>query len=310
MKILRTPDECFDALPGFPFAPRYLEIPSGDQAEDGGAATIRVHYLDEGPPGGDPVLLMHGEPSWSFLYRHMIARLVPSGFRCVAPDLVGFGRSDKPASRADHTYARHVEWMSNALFEILDLRRITLVCQDWGGLIGLRLVAADPERFARVVVANTGLPHGGGMSEAFLAWQRFAAGSEQFPVGRIVGGGCATRLAPEVVAAYDAPFPDESYKEGARIFPSLVPTSADDPEIPANKRAWEVLASFERPFLTAFSDGDPITKGGDRRFRDTVPGAHGQPHTTIAGGGHFLQEDRGEELAKVVADFIGRTPAP
>jgi haloalkane dehalogenase len=295
MKVLRTPDERFDDLPGYPFAPHYLDLADG----------LRIHHVDEGPADAAPVLLLHGEPSWSYLYRTVIPVLVDEGHRCVAPDLVGFGRSDKPADQDDYTYQRHVDWMAEALFDHLDLRDITLVAQDWGGLIGLRLVAAHPERFARVVVANTGLPTGERRpNEAFLRWQAFAREVPELPVGAIVAGGCAQPVAPEVVAAYDAPFPDETYKAGARVFPSLVPTSTEDPASPANVAAWEVLRTFDRPFLCAFSDQDPITGGGDRPFLDRVPGAVGQPHTTIEGGGHFLQEDRGPELGRVVADLI------
>lgn len=302
MDVLRTPEERFEGLPGFPFAPHYVEVPGGD------GGTLRVHHLDEGPAGGPVILLLHGEPSWCFLYRKMIPVLVEAGLRCVAPDLVGFGRSDKPAAQDDYTYAAHVEWMRAALFDGLDLRDVTLVGQDWGGLVGLRLVGEHPDRFARVVVANTGLPTGDArMTEAFLAWQRYSQETEHFHVGGIVKGGCRTDLSPEVVAAYDAPFPDDSYKAGARIFPSLVPTTPDDPAAEANRRAWEVLQRWEKPFLTAFSDSDAITKGGERVFQSLVPGAKGQPHTTIQGAGHFLQEDKGEELAKVVVDFIART---
>jgi len=227
----------------------------------------------------------------------------------VVPDLVGFGRSDKPTSTADYTYARHISWMSTLLFDTLDLRDITFFGQDWGGLIGLRLVTAQPDRYARVVVANTGLPVGNGSpSEAFTAWQKFSQETPELPVGAIVNGGSATDLAPEVIAAYDAPFPDASYKAGARVFPTLVPTRLDDPEAPANTAAWKVLAQFDKPFLTCFSDQDPITKGGDTIFQAKVPGAKGQPHTTIEGAGHFLQEDKGAELAAVVVSFIQRTP--
>ncbi len=223
----------------------------------------------------------------------------------MAPDLVGFGRSDKPAERGDYSYARHVEWMRAALFDGLGLVDVTLVGQDWGGLIGLRLVAEHPDRFTRVVAANTGLPTGDqGLSDAFMAWQRYSQETPEMPIGAIVAGGCTTPLSPDVVSAYDAPFPDESYKEGARMFPALVPTRPDDPAAGANRRAWDVLAQWDKPFLTAFSDGDPITRGGDAVFRRTVPGANGQPHTTIGGAGHFLQEDRGEELGRVVADFV------
>jgi haloalkane dehalogenase len=256
------------------------------------------------------VLLLHGEPSWSYLYRHMIPVLVDAGLRAVAPDLVGFGRSDKPAKRTDYTYARHVQWLSSHVFDQLDLRDITLVCQDWGGLLGLRLVAAEPDRFAGVVAANTFLPTGEGHpSEAFLNWQRFSQEVPEFPTGFIINSGCTTDLSPEVMAAYDAPFPDESYKEGARQFPLLVPTSTDDPESPANVKAWEVLAAFDKPFLCAFGDADPITKGNERHLISRIAGAAGQPHTSIAGGGHFIQEDRGPELANVVIDAIHRREA-
>ncbi|MGO9452969.1 MAG: haloalkane dehalogenase [Candidatus Binataceae bacterium] len=296
MKILRTPDERFANLPGYAFAPHYLEI-------DG----IRVHYVDEGGARNGTVMLMHGEPSWSFLYRKMIPAFVAAGIRAIAPDLVGFGRSDKPADRDYYTYQRHVDWMA-AWLRRLDLRDLTLVCQDWGGLIGLRLVADRSERFSRIVAANTGLPTGDGLiSEAFKAWQKFSRETPQFPVGQIVAGGCARPLAPEIIAAYDAPFPDDSYKAGARQFPLLVPTSPDDPAAPANRRAWEVLRRWKRPFLTAFSDSDPITHGGEAILQAQIPGAQGQPHTTITGGGHFLQEDQGEEFARVVIDFIRST---
>ncbi|HYW02682.1 MAG TPA: haloalkane dehalogenase [Gammaproteobacteria bacterium] len=302
MRILRTPDARFEDLPGFPFAPHYLEVPAGE-----GDQRLRLHYLDEGPADADPVLLMHGEPTWSYLYRKMIPILAGAGHRCVAPDLAGFGRSDKPADRADYTYQRHVDWML-AFLRALDLRRVTLVCQDWGGLIGLRLVAAEPERFARVVAANTMLPTGDhDPGDAFRQWRKLSQEVPDFPVGTMVRGGCLTDVPDAVRDAYDAPFPDESYKEGARIFPVLVPITPDDPAAAPNRKAWEVLSRFDRPFLTAFSDGDPITRGGDAVLQKLIPGAKGQPHTTIEGGGHFLQEDRGEALAKVINDFIART---
>ena len=303
METLRTPDERFADLPDFPYEPRYVEV------DDGDGGRLRVAYVEAGPADGETVLLMHGEPSWSFLYRKMIPVLADAGLRVVAPDLVGFGRSDKPVSRDDYSYARHVGWMRSALLDELGLRDLTLVCQDWGGLIGLRLVAENPDRFARVVVANTGLPTGDQkMSEAFLAWQRFSQESPDFQIGRIVGNGTAQGAAPEVVAAYDAPFPDDRYTAGARIFPTLVPTSPDDPAAADNRAAWEVLSRWEKPFLTAFSDSDAITRGGERVFQKLVPGAQGMPHTTLAGGGHFLQEDVGPELARVVADLIAATP--
>lgn len=303
MQSLRTPEGRFDALAGFDFEPHYVEV------ADGEGGRLRVHYLDEGAGGGDVVLLMHGEPSWCYLYRTMIAPLNQAGMRCVVPDLVGFGRSDKPARRSDYTYARHVEWMRSALFDELGLSDITLVGQDWGGLIGLRLVGEHPERFSRIVLANTGLPTGDGrISEAFTAWQRFSQEVPELPVGQIVAGGCAVRPSADVIAAYDAPFPDESYKEGARVFPLLVPTRPDDPASEANRRAWATLETFERPVLTAFSDSDPITKGGEREFITRVPGARHQTHHVIEGASHFLQEDKGAELAVVVVDFAAANP--
>ncbi len=303
MQILRTPDERFANLPGYAFAPHYVEIPSGD------GALLRVHYVDEGPAGADPVLCLHGEPSWSYLYRKMIPILVAAGHRVVAPDLIGFGRSDKPAERSDYTYQRHIDWL-RATIEMLELRRITLVCQDWGGLLGLRIVGENADRFARVVAANTFLPTGDAApSEAFLAWRAFSQNVPVFPTGRILQGATQTELSPAVVAAYDAPFPDESYKSGARQFPLLVPIGPDDPAVPANRAAWQGLLHFERPFLTAFSDGDPVTRGSDVPMQQRIPGARGRQHVTIAGGGHFLQEDCGEELARAVVGFIAATKA-
>ena len=302
MKTVRTPDAAFENLPDFDFAPHYADV---DDTEGG---TLRVHYLDEGPADAAPVLLMHGEPTWAYLYRHVIPPLVAAGMRVIVPDLVGFGRSDKPTEQADHTYARHVAWMTELVVDHLDLHDATFFGQDWGGLIGLRVVAAHPQRFARLVVGNTGLPTGhGSPTEAFLNWQNFAKTTEVFPVGMIINGGTTTDLAPEVIAAYDAPFPDDSYMAGARIMPALVPTSTDDPGAAENLEAWKVLEAFERPVLCAFSDSDPITAGGDKPFRERIPGATEVDHTTISGGGHFLQEDRGVELAAVIVDFIERT---
>ncbi len=299
MEILRTPDERFADLADFAFEPHYAEIPD----LEGG--TLRVHYLDEGPADAAPVLLMHGEPSWCYLYRHMIPVLVDAGYRCIAPDLVGLGRSDKPTKTSDHTYARHVDWMSSLVFGRLDLHDITFFGQDWGGLIGLRLVAADPGRFARVVVANTGLPDGSlQLTEAFTAWQKFSRESPEFPIGKIIDSACDRDLTAAEIAAYDAPFPDDSFTVGARILASLVPTTVDDPEAGANQMAWEVLHRFDKPFLCLFSDGDPVTAGGERAFIGHVPGAEGQPHTTIEAAGHFLQEDKGPEIAGHIVEFI------
>ena len=284
MEFLRTPEHCFDDLADYPFAPHYLNVTDADGTD------LRIHYLDEGPRDAPPILLMHGEPSWSYLYRNFVPDLVARGHRVIAPDLIGFGKSDKPAARSDYTYERHVTWMSAWLIA-LDLTDITLFCQDWGGLIGLRLVAAFPDRFARLVIANTGLPVGTGSSEGFNAWLAFSQNVPQFPVGFIVNGGTTRALTTAEIAAYDAPFPDESYKEGARQFPTLVPITPEHASVAENQAAWKVLERFERPVLTAFSDQDAVTKGGEKVFIDRVPGAKGQPHTIIVGGGHFLQED-------------------
>lgn len=302
MDVLRTPDERFADLPDFPFTPHYVEVDSGD------GAALRMHYLDEGPADGEVVLLLHGEPSWSYLYRRMIPVLVDAGLRAVAIDLVGFGRSDKPVDRDDYSYQAHVDWTRSAI-EAIGLSDITLVCQDWGGLIGLRLVGENPEWFARVVAANTMLPTGDHHpGDAFLAWQKFSQEVPVFPAGQIVNGATVSTLSPDVIAAYDAPFPDASYQAGARQFPMLVPISPDDPAASANRAAWAALGRFEKPFLSAFSDSDPITGAAEPVLRGHVPGARGQSHVTIADGGHFLQEDKGPELASAVVTFIAATP--
>jgi haloalkane dehalogenase len=296
MDVLRTPDERFANLLDYPYEPNYADVEG-----------LRMHYVDVGGPDALPVLLLHGEPSWSFLYRKMIPVLTAAGHRVVAPDLIGFGRSDKPTRTEDYTYKLHVDTVT-ALVEHLDLWGVTFFGQDWGGLVGLRVVAENGDRFARVVVGNTGLPTGDHpISEAFLQWRELSQTVPRFEIGAVIRGGCRTELAPEVIAGYEAPFPDESYKAGARIFPALVPITPDDPASEANRRAWQVLQRWEKPFLTCFSDGDPITRGGEAVFQKLVPGAQGQPHVTIEGAGHFLQEDRGEQVAKVVVDFIAAT---
>jgi haloalkane dehalogenase len=293
MKVLRTPDSRFRKLPDYNFGANYVDI--------GG---LRMHYVDEGPRDADPVLMLHGEPSWSYLYRHMIRPIANAGFRAIAPDLIGFGKSDKPRRSSDYSYLGHVTWMRQFL-EKLDLREITLVCQDWGSLIGLRLAAENEQRFAMIVLANGGLPTGDQqMPKVFRLWRAFARFSPWFPIGRIVQSGTIAKLPPEVVAAYDAPFPSRAYKTAARAFPMLVPTTPNDPASAANRAAWKVFASWQKPFLTAFSNRDPITRGGDRLFQKKVPGALRQPHTTIMNAGHFLQEDRGSELAQVIIDFV------
>jgi haloalkane dehalogenase len=293
MKLLRTPDERFKGLPGYPFRPHYAEV-------DG----IRIHYVDEGYYEHETVLMLHGEPSWSYLYRKMIPVVVEAGYRVIAPDLVGFGKSDKPAEMSDYSYQRHVIWMTG-LIKSLDLKNITLVCQDWGGLIGLRIAAENEERFKRICASNTGLPTGGRkLSEAFHAWREYSQKTPDFNIGQIISGACVKKLEPEVIAAYDAPFPDDSYKAGARIFPALVPIAPDDPAVPANLKAWEVLSRWQKPFLTAFSDSDPITRGGDAAFQKNIPGTKGMKHTTIKSAGHFVQEDKGEEWARIIVELI------
>jgi haloalkane dehalogenase len=302
METLRTPDERFGDLPGFAYEPQYGEAPDGD------GGTLRMAWVEAGPADGEPVLLLHGEPSWSFLYRTMVPVLADAGLRAIAPDLVGFGRSDKPAEIADHSYARHVEWMRALAFDVLDLSGVTLVGQDWGGLIGLRLAAEHPDRFAGLVAANTGLPTGDHpMPEV---WHRFREAVQAAPVldvARFVQSGCRTELAPDVRAAYDAPFPDESFKAGPRAMPGLVPIRPDDPASEANRRAWAALTASPTPVLVAFSDGDPITAAMAPILERALPGAVGREHPTIAGAGHFLQEDAGPELARHVVDFVRAT---
>lgn len=295
MHVLRTPDDRFTGLPDYPFQPRY------DTVGDG----LRVHYLDEGPRDGKPVLMIHGQPSWSYLYRRMIPTVVAAGHRVLAPDLIGFGRSDKPAERDYYTYERHVAWM----LEWLDARALSgvvLFCQDWGGLIGLRLVAARPDLFAGVVAGNTGLPEGRGMSPAFQQWLDFSQSVPELPIGGVLQMGSGRTLTDAEVAAYDAPFPDESYKAGARAFPLLVPLTPEHASVAENKAAWSVLEQWNKPFVNCFSDADPITAGGERVFQERVPGAKDQPHRTIRGGGHFLQEDAPDELTAMVVELRGR----
>ncbi len=299
MHILRTPAERFDHLPGFPYRDHYHLVPAGD----GSGQMLQMHFVDEGAADGPVMLLLHGEPTWSYLYRKMISPLADAGFRVLAPDLIGFGRSDKLAEQAGYSYQHHVDWLETWLLD-LDLRDIILFAQDWGGLIGLRLVAMHPDRFDRVVVANTGLPIGEHEpTEAFMAWRDFSVNAPVFPIGKILQNSTVTELADDVIAAYEAPFPDDSYLAGARIFPSLVPISTSDPAVPSNRAAWEVLKGWTKPFLTAFSDSDPITRGGERPFQKLIPGAQGRKHVTIEAAGHFLQEDKGEELADLLIRF-------
>ena len=293
MTTLRTPDARFENLPGYDFDAHYVDI-------DG----LRMHYVDEGPRDGEVVLLLHGEPSWSYLYRHMIPRLRDSGFRVIAPDLIGFGKSDKPANKSDYSYAGHVDWMTNFV-QALELTEITLFCQDWGSLIGLRVAAENEQRFARIALGNGGLPTGDQeMPRAFLLWQKFARFSPWFPIGKLIQKATVSNLPDDVVNAYDAPFPSAKYKAAARAFPLLVPTTPEDPATNANRAAWDVFRKWDKPFLTTFSNRDPITRGGEKIWQELVPGARNQAHVRVKNAGHFLQEDKGPDLAEILERFV------
>lgn len=331
MKYLRTPDERFIDLADYPWAPNYLQIDDGEGGE------LRLHYLDEGPSDGPVLLLMHGQPTWSYLYRFMIPSLVKSGFRVIAPDLIGFGRSDKPTRREDYTYANHVEWMSDWVTK-LGLQDITVFFQDWGSLIGLRLVTAFPDRFSRVVLSNGGMPTGiipadftVPLKEAyktlpvvqaeelgarfkdtsgipgFLYWRKFCAESADLDIGHLMGSISGGAMPQAAQNAYAAPFPNQSYMSGARQFPSLVPVFHDEPGVEDNKAAWEILHTFDKPFMLAFSDNDPVTAGGDKRFIEEVPGCRGVVHRTIENAGHFLQQEQPEACVRAILDITGRS---
>jgi haloalkane dehalogenase len=296
MKALRTPDARFENLPDYDFEPHYMDVDA-----------LRMHYVDEGPRDGPVVLLLHGEPSWSYLYRHMIPPLRDAGFRVIAPDLIGFGKSDKPVEKSDYSYAGHVAWMKSFI-EALELQEITLFCQDWGSLIGLRVAAENEQRFARIALGNGGMPTGDQeMPKAFKAWQKFARFSPWLPIGKLIQKATTTELSDAIVAAYDAPFPSAKYKAAARAFPLLVPTTPDDPASEATRAAWKVFRRWTKPFLTTFSNRDPITRGGEKVWQETVPGARGVDHVRILNGGHFLQEDKGPELAEVLIRFMRAT---
>lgn len=331
MKTLRTPDAHFDNLQDYPFSPNYLTVADTEGGE------LRIHYLDQGPADGPVVLLLHGQPVWSYLYRFMIPLLVDKGFRVIAPDLVGFGRSDKPTKIEDYTYARHVTWMSDWLTQ-MDLKDVTVFFQDWGSLIGLRLVAAFPERFSHVVLSNGGLPAGpikrffGKLMKliyplikvvnaeelparfksnfpapGFLYWRKYCAQNPNFAIADVMQVSVNKPLPAEELAAYEAPFPDQSYMSGARKFPTLVPILEGEAEVPENKAAWRVLRQIDKPFMCAFSDNDPVTAGGDKKFLEQVPGCKGVKHRTISNAGHFVQEEQPEHCVQAILDVTGRS---
>ena len=296
MKIMRTPDERFGTLPGFPWAPHYMTVKDDDGTD------IRIHYVDEGPRDAAPILLMHGNPSWAYLYRHMIPGLLETGRRVIAVDLVGCGRSDKPAEKSDYTLARHYDWMGKWLSQ-MDLTDTTLFCQDWGGTIGLYLVAQHPERFARVIAANTGLPLGEGESEFMKMWVGMMREATAFP-WQMFEAGMQRKLTEGELAAYRAPFPSSDYEAGIIQFPVLIAVQTDNPGAPLNRGAWAKLAKFDKPFLTLFGDLDPVARGWDTRAQGHIPGAAGQAHHTIPTANHFIQEDAPEELLAHIIPFL------
>jgi haloalkane dehalogenase len=333
MDFIRTPDDRFANLEGYPFQPHYLDI------NDGEGGSLRMHYLDEGPATGELILCLHGQPTWSYLYRKMIPILTSAGYRVIAPDLVGFGKSDKPTQRSDYTYASHVAWLEQFV-NTLNLQKITLMCQDWGGLIGLRVLTQNTDRFARLVVANTGLPDAKGIPDemaapmhalfdtipalapvemsaklrenehgaGFMYWIKYCDSYPDLVISDVVSLSASGTMTEAAKNAYDAPFPTEDYKQGARQFPSLVPIFPDDVAIDDNRAAWKILETFEKPVMTAFSDKDPVTAGGYQRFQESVAGAQGQKHTTIEGAGHFLQDDAPEILSNTIIQFCQNNP--
>lgn len=304
LKVMRTPDDRFRDLPDYPFEPRYVEVADG---------RLRVHYVDEGSSDGtgETIVMLHGNPSWSYLYRHVIPPLVAAGHRCIALDLVGFGRSDKPADRFAYTYQNHIEWLREALLDCLDLRGMTLVAHDWAGALALPLLADHPERFRRVVAINTGLSTGDedlGEGWPLMAnWLQSSQRTSPFEPGQVVDAFTTTGLDPAVRAAYNAPYPDEAFLQGVRQFPLLIPISPRDEMTPRLREVWAKLETLDVPFLCAFSDQDHVTQGDHRALSERIPGAKGRPHAVIANGGHFVQEDQAPALARVINDFIRST---
>jgi haloalkane dehalogenase len=302
MDILRTPDQRFAQLEDWPYAPRYCEV---RDAEDG--TVIRIHHIDEGPRDADPILLMHGNPTWVYLYRKMIPVLLAAGHRVIAVDLVGNGRSDKPALKSDYTLARHYQWMNDWL-HAMDLRHITLFCQDWGGTIGLAMVSEQPERFDRVVASNTGVPEGQGESEFMKMWVNLMRNATTFPLRQMLPQGMVCKLTAAELDAYVAPFPDDAYMAGIIAFPLLIAVQPDNPGVPLNARVWEGLERFDKPFLTLWGKLDPVSRGVDREMQRRIPGTHGQPHQRFEQANHFIQEDVPEALAEHTLRFIAATP--
>lgn len=291
-KFINTPEERFSDLPGYNFEPKYKRV----------GGFLRMHYIDN--ESGDPcIVMLHGEPSWSYLYRKMIKVFQEYGWRTIAPDLIGFGKSEKLVDRNQYTYTLHEEWLDE-WFQQVNLDETYLFVQDWGGLLGLRLAVKHKVKIKGLIIANTFLPAGhASANKAFEQWRDFSQDVPEFPVGKIINMATETNLSEEVIKAYDAPFPDESYKEGARQFPILVPFEYDDPECVHNREVWKELMQWEIPTLTLFSDSDPIMAGLEKVFQEKIPGCKDQPHEIIQGAGHFLQEDKGEEIAEKIIEW-------
>lgn len=291
MSILRTPESRFENLKDFNFEPNYLEL--GHKSE-----SMRMHYLDENKDSNDVVLLLHGEPTWCYLYRHIIPILTKAGKRVIAPDLIGFGKSDKLTNKEDYTYANHIMWVSQ-LFDHLQLDNIILFAQDWGGLIGLRILAENPEKFSGLVVSNSGLPIGSGASEGFKQWLNYSQTVEDFNAGKIVYQGSLKALDNYEIDAYNAPFPDDSFKVAARVFPTIVPITKEHAEVEENIKAWEVLKKFDRPTVAIFGEHDASFRGGDKYIIEKIAGAKGMNHQRI-NAGHFSQENQPELIAETI----------